>query len=95
MFTVFTMTPTYFGTSTERILPLPRYILLHLPALLGFHTAISQLKFTCVLSRYGKWQANKSQHIDNVPHQAKHSNQLSAAIFKHRLFLGVYVLQAV
>ena len=41
------------------------------------------------------WQANKSQHIDNVPHQAKHSNQLSAAIFKHRLFLGVYVLQAV
>ena len=61
----------------------------------GFHTAISQLKFTCVLSWYGKWQANKSQHIDNVPHQAKHSNQLSAAIFKHRLFLGVYVLQAV
>ena len=41
------------------------------------------------------WQANKSQHIDNVPHQAKHSNQLSAAIFKHSLFLGVYVLQAV
>ena len=59
----------------------------------GFHTAISKLKFTCVLSWYGK-QTNLS--ISTMCH-TKQSTAISWVLqsLNISLFLGVYVLQAV